>query len=108
MMQSGSFSQCAPPLSSKMLCKYWILGAPACTSHSCVNQVLLCQMDVFAQHIHSHQFVLAEGLWGKDQKLKAEFKELIKGEWEVSQAIMRGHAIAEHMEDKYHDILKVS
>ena len=51
--------------------------------------------------------LLAEGLWGKDEKLKAEFKELIKGEWEVSRALMRGSAIQEHMEDKYHDILKV-
>lgn len=50
---------------------------------------------------------VAEGLFGEDKKLKEEFKELVQGEWEVSQAIMRGHAIQEHMEDKYHDILKV-
>lgn len=49
---------------------------------------------------------IKEGLFGEDKKLKEEFKELVQGEWEVSQAIMRGHAIQEHMEDKYHDILK--
>ena len=50
---------------------------------------------------------VAEGLWGKDKKMKAEFRELINGEWEVARAIIRGHAISEHMEDKYHNMLKV-
>lgn len=48
----------------------------------------------------------AEGLTGSDAKLKAEFKELIKGEWQISQSLMRGKAIQEHMEDKYHDMIK--
>lgn len=52
--------------------------------------------------------MLAEGLLGSDKKVKSEFKELIKGETDIAKALMRGHAVQEHMEDKYHDMLKVS
>ncbi|KAK9813880.1 hypothetical protein WJX73_003222 [Symbiochloris irregularis] len=49
---------------------------------------------------------IKEGLTGSDDKLKKEFRELVKGEWEISQSLIRGQAIQEHMEDKYHDMLK--
>lgn len=49
----------------------------------------------------------AEGLFGSDKKLKSEFRELMKSEWQLVQTVARGKATAEHMEDKYHDMLKV-
>ncbi len=44
---------------------------------------------------------------GEDPKAKEEFKELAKQEMEVWKSIMSGAAVMEHMEDKYHDMLKV-
>ena len=44
---------------------------------------------------------------GDDPKAKEEFEALAKAEMEVWKSIMSGAAIMEHMEDKYHDMLKV-
>lgn len=44
---------------------------------------------------------------GEDPKAKEEFEELAKQEMEVWKSIMSGAAVMEHMEDRYHDMLKV-
>ena len=57
-------------------------------------------------HIHMLN-CCAEGMLGDDPKAKEEFEELAKQEMEVWKSIMSGAAVMEHMEDKYHDMLKV-
>ncbi|EIE18845.1 alpha/beta-hydrolase [Coccomyxa subellipsoidea C-169] len=47
-----------------------------------------------------------EGMLGDDPKAKEEFEALAKADMEVWKSIMSGAAIMEHMEDKYHDMLK--
>ncbi|BDA48953.1 probable phospholipase A1 EG1, chloroplastic/mitochondrial at C-terminar half [Coccomyxa sp. Obi] len=49
---------------------------------------------------------IKEGMLGDDPKAKEEFEELAKQEMEVWKSIMSGVAVMEHMEDRYHDMLK--
>lgn len=44
---------------------------------------------------------------GDDPEAKAEFEALAQQEMEVWKSIVSGAAVMEHMEDKYHDMLKV-
>jgi hypothetical protein len=44
---------------------------------------------------------------GDDPEAKAEFEALAQQEMEVWKSIVSGAAVLEHMEDKYHDMLKV-
>ena len=45
---------------------------------------------------------------GEDEELKEEFAALVKGELDVWKSIMKGTAVQEHMEDVYHNVLKVA
>ncbi len=49
----------------------------------------------------------AEGMLGKNEEAKAEFEALARQEMEVWKSMLSGAAVMEHMEDKYHDMLKV-
>jgi hypothetical protein len=44
---------------------------------------------------------------GKNEEAKAEFEALARQEMEVWKSMLSGAAVMEHMEDKYHDMLKV-
>ncbi|KAK9918553.1 hypothetical protein WJX75_004940 [Coccomyxa subellipsoidea] len=49
---------------------------------------------------------IKEGMLGDDPEAKAEFEALAQQEMEVWKSIVSGAAVLEHMEDKYHDMLK--
>jgi hypothetical protein len=43
---------------------------------------------------------------GESEEAKRQFEELARQEMEVWKSMMSGAAVMEHMEDKYHDMLK--
>ena len=49
----------------------------------------------------------AEGAFGEDKEAKAEFEELARAEMDVWKSMVSGKAIQEHMEDVYHNMIKV-
>ena len=50
----------------------------------------------------------AEGAFGEDEEAKKEFDQLARQEMDVFKSMMTGKAMQEHMEDGYHDMIKVS
>ncbi len=49
----------------------------------------------------------ADGAFGEDKKLQAEFREIVKAEIETAKSLFKGNAIQEHMEDYYCMAVKV-
>lgn len=49
----------------------------------------------------------AEGAFGDDPKAKEDFEQLARQEMDVWKSMVSGKAVEEHMEDVYHDMIKV-
>ena len=49
----------------------------------------------------------ADGAFGEDKKLQAEFRQLVRSEMETAKALLKGKAIKEHMEDSYCEMVAV-
>jgi hypothetical protein len=50
---------------------------------------------------------IADGAFGEDKKLQAEFRQLVRSEMETAKALLKGKAIKEHMEDSYCEMVAV-
>jgi predicted O-linked N-acetylglucosamine transferase (SPINDLY family) len=50
----------------------------------------------------------ADGAFGEDKQLQAEFRELVQAEMETAKALLKGKAIKEHMEDSYCEMVAVT
>lgn len=64
--------------------------------------------ELCPQNVTAGSIACTEGMLGDDPEAKAEFEELAKQEMEVWKSMVSGAAVMEHMEDRYHDMLKVS
>ena len=49
----------------------------------------------------------AEGAFGEDEEAKKDFEQLARQEMDVFKSLVTGKAVQEHMEDVYHDMIKV-
>ena len=49
----------------------------------------------------------AEGAFGEDEEAKKDFEQLARQEMDVFKSMVTGKAVQEHMEDVYHDMIKV-
>ena len=53
------------------------------------------------------QRACAEGAFGEDEEAKKDFEQLARQEMDVFKSMVTGKAVQEHMEDVYHDMIKV-
>ena len=53
------------------------------------------------------QRMCAEGAFGEDEEAKKDFEQLARQEMDVFKSMVTGKAVQEHMEDVYHDMIKV-
>ena len=60
-----------------------------------------------AQYFTTEPYI-ADGAFGEDKKLQAEFRRLVRSEMETAKALLKGKAIKEHMEDSYCEMVAVS
>lgn len=72
-----------------------------------IDPLFKSSLSMKAHQIYKVFAVCAEGMLGENEEAKKEFEILAQQEMEVWKNILSGSAVMEHMEDKYHDMLKV-